>query len=413
MEDKNIYTPDIEETATTEEVNAKAEDITALTSEDVMAMPDDVMHEAIVDRSTLSELHPHEIIAIFEQAKAEDAPAPRPKRSGRGGTDEFRRMCRRTVFICLCLGMMITGGMIAADRVAAQAPYAITGGDKVICYVSNKSAADKVLSKIVEQYNAEGADIKAVSNDDIKAEIADDAKVGTNGIKNVSEAVACVDEELQSGDGLKITVASSRTDTEKFRPDPVYEKDDSMFAGETVVKDEGTYGEKEVTKMIITLNGEVAGTTVTDSVVTKEGTPEVIVKGTLGLPDGADWETYDGDPVFNDAADLIATCKKYIGAPYKYGGKSLTNGIDCVQYVRQMFAKYGISIPNKHSQIQKVGKGVSLKDAQPGDIVCWTHHVGIYIGNGKVINATRKKGVTISSVHMKKKLITIRRVPRN
>jgi cell wall-associated NlpC family hydrolase len=303
--------------------------------------------------------------------------------------------------------------MIASEKVAATAPYAITAGDQTICYVSNKAAADKVLSDLVDNYAAEGSDIKAVSNEDISAEQADDAKVDTNGIKNVKEAFALVDEEIQNNDDVKIVVAGTRTDLEKFRPDTVNEKDDTMFAGEAVVKDEGSYGEKEVTKMIKTLNGEVAGTTVIESNVVKEGTPEVVVKGTLGLPDGEDWETYEGDPVFNDADDLIATCKKYIGAPYKYGGHSLTNGIDCVQYVRQMFAKYGISIPNKHSQIQKVGKGVSLSEAQPGDIVCWTHHVGIYIGNGKVINATRKKGVTISSVHMKKKLVTVRRVPRN
>lgn len=428
MEDKNINTPEIEasiEETVTEEITVQAdaaetadtEELNALTAEEIMDISEEDMPDAIVSRATVSGLDPHEILAIVEQAKAEDGqaavPGPVMKRSTTGGTAEFRRMCSRTVFIFLCVAALIVGGMIASDRVAAQAPYAITGGDDVICYVANKTAADKVLSTLVDQYNAEDADIKAVKNEDIQAEQADNAKVETNGIKNVKDAVAMVDEEIQNNDDLKIVVASSRTDTEKFRPDTVYEKDDSMFAGEAVVKDEGTYGEKEVTKMITTLNGEVAGTTVIESVVTKEGTPEVIVKGTLGLPDGADWETYDGDPVFNDAADLIATCKKYIGAPYKYGGHSLTNGIDCVQYVRQMFAKYGISIPNKHSQIQKVGKGVSLKDAQPGDIVCWTHHVGIYIGNGKVINATRKKGVTISSVHMKKKLITIRRVPRN
>ena len=404
----------------TEEITADAEQISenAADAADVMELELDAdFKDAIVDRSTLNELKPEEIIAIFEQAKAEDGAAEavkaRPKKSKTGGNAEFKKACSWVVFVVLCAAALLTGGMIASEKVAATAPYAITAGDQTICYVSNKAAADKVLSDLVDNYAAEGSDIKAVNNEDISAEQADDAKVDTNGIKNVKEAFALVDEEIQNNDDVKIVVAGTRTDLEKFRPDTVYEKDDTMFAGEAVVKDEGSYGEKEVTKMIKTLNGEVAGTTVIESNVVKEGTPKVVVKGTLGLPDGEDWETYEGDPVFNDADDLIATCKKYMGAPYKYGGHSLTNGIDCVQYVRQMFAKYGISIPNKHSQIQKVGKGVSLSEAQPGDIVCWTHHVGIYIGNGKVINATRRKGVTISSVHMKKKLVTVRRVPRN
>ena len=408
MEDKNTII--IDQKAVNTEIAADAADIMELEL-------DADFKDAIVDRSTLNELKPEEIIAIFEQAKAEDGAAEtvkaRPKKSVTGGNAEFKKACSWVVFVVLCAAALLTGGMIASEKVAATSPYAIVAGDQTICYVSNKSAADKVMSDLVDQYAPENSEVKAVNNNDISTEQADNAKVETDGIKNVSEALACVDEEIQSNDDVKVTVAGTRTDVEKFRPETVYEQDDSMFAGEKVVKDEGTYGEKEVTKMITTLNGEVAGTTVLESNVIKEGTPEVIVKGTLGLPDGADWKTYDGDPVFNDADDLIATCKKYIGAPYKYGGHSLTNGIDCVQYVRQMFAKYGISIPNKHSQIQKVGKGVSLSEAQPGDIVCWTHHVGIYIGNGKVINATRKKGVTISSVHMKKKLITIRRVPRN
>ncbi len=408
MEDKNINIT--EQEVETTAINEEAIDEFELDF-------DGDLKDAIIDRSTLNELKPEEIIAIVEQAKAEDGLAEtvqvRPKKSRTGGRSEFRKACSWVVFVVLCAAALLTGGMIASEKVAATSPYAINAGDQTICYVSNKAAADKVMSDLVDNYAAEGSDIKAVKNEDISAEQADNAKVESNGIKNVKEAFDCVNEEIQNNDDVKIVVAGTRTDLEKFRPDAVYEKDDSLFAGETVVKEEGEYGEKEVTKMITTLDGEVAATTVIESNVVKEGSPEVIVKGTLGLPDGADWKTYDGAPVFNDADDLIATCKKYIGAPYKYGGHSLTHGIDCVQYVRQMFAKYGISIPNKHSQIQKVGKGVSLSEAQPGDIVCWTHHVGIYIGNGKVINATRKKGVTISSVHMKKKLITIRRVPRN
>ena len=420
---------DIKDIKETEITEAAAPDEEVIDAEELFASEDGIAAEELsgekLSRDTLKELKPEEIMAIVEMAQAEDADeadsdeagsksaGKRPKRSAKGGTAEFKRMCNRVIFICLCVTMLISGGIIAMGKAAAQSPYAIMAGNTPLCYVSDKASADRVIKKLVDNYTAEGAEVKAVDTGDISAEIADDAKIGDNGIKSVDEAVKSVDEGLASDAETKVTIASTRTDIEEFTPDPVYEKDDDLFAGEAIVIEEGKDGKNKVSKIITTVNGKVDDVKVTDTETIKEGKPEKIAKGTLGLPDGADWKTYEGDPVFNDADDLIATCKKYIGAPYKYGGKSLTHGIDCVQYVRQMFAKYGISIPNKHSQIQKVGKGVSLKDAQPGDIVCWTHHVGIYIGNGKVINATRKKGVTISSVHMKKKLVTIRRVPRN
>lgn len=391
------------------------------------------IRDLIDGQGSIDDLSPEEIVAIVEQAMYEDkvnamtataaldkvtsVPEFTPARArsgfGFGGSAELKRMCNRVILFFLCLTVIAVGGIFVADKVAAGTPYAITAGDNTLCYVSNKAAADKVISKLVESYTADGASVKAVDSGDIKAEMVKDEQIPDNGIKGVKEAMASVDEAVKSDDDLNITVAGSRTDVEKFTPEPTYQKDDDLFAGEEVIVEEGKDGNKKVTKMITTVNGKVDTTDVVKEEIVNKGKSAVIAKGTLGLPDGENWKTYEGDPVFNDADDLIATCKKYIGAPYKYGGHSLVHGIDCVQYVRQMFAKYGISIPNKHKDIQKVGKGVSLSQAQPGDIVCWTGHVGIYIGNGKVINATRKKGVTISSVHMKKKLVTIRRVPRN
>lgn len=321
---------------------------------------------------------------------------------------------RRIAVFLLIFAVVMTSAAFANAKMISTKPYAIVKGDKALCYVTTKSNAAKVMKRLVEEFTEEDADLRAVRiTADIKTEIADKDSVDADKILSVKDAVEVIKKDAVENDDFDVVIAGNKEEIRTFTPDPVYEKDDSLYAGETYVKVEGKDGQERLYSTYTTTDGEITNVKVLEKEVIDEGTSEVIVKGTLGLPDDADWKTYDGDPVFNNADDLIATCKKYLGAPYKYGGHSLTNGIDCVQYVRQMFAKYGISIPNKHSQIQKVGKGVSLKDAQPGDIVCWSHHVGIYIGNGKVINATRKKGVAISSVHMKKKLITIRRVPRN
>lgn len=321
----------------------------------------------------------------------------------------------RVVVIGLCLALIIAGGTIWHAKYSLSAAYAITAGDEDICYVRNKSAADKVINELVAQYTPEDADVKAVGNGNLKTAPADQDKVKEAGTIKVDEAVEVVDKALKESedkdDGIK--VISSQVVEETFTPEVVYEKDDSMFAGETVIKTEGKDGKKRVTKLVTTLNGSVAGEDILETEMLDEGTSEVIVKGTLGLPTDADWKTYEGAPVFNNADDLITTCKKYIGAPYKYGGKSLTTGIDCVQFVRQMFAKYGISIPNRHSDIHKVGISVSKNNIQKGDIICYKGHVAIYIGNGKVIDATPSRGVGITNAHLNKNLITIRRIPHN
>ncbi len=327
----------------------------------------------------------------------------------------IRKKAGRVVLAFLCLALIVTGIMVVKNKVQYATAYTIKSGDTSLCYVSSKGAADKVINKLVNQYKPEGTNIKAIENNYLETEPADPAKVKEVGVTNVDEAVAYIDEYIKAekDEEHSITVISSKMEILPYTPEPDYEKDDSVLAGESYVKVEGKDGKQEVTTFITTVNGKICDQKVSDTKILDKGKKATICKGTLGLPRGEDWKTYEGDPVFNDAQDLIKTCKQYMGAPYKYGGKSLTNGIDCVQYIRQMFAKYGVSIPNRHKDIQKVGKGVKLKDAQPGDIVCWTHHVGIYVGNGKVINATRAKGVTISSVYMKKTLVTVRRVPRN
>ena len=312
------------------------------------------------------------------------------------------------VFMFAAMGIIF----FVHNKIETSGAYAITSsaGD-AICYVTGKENAEKVVQDVYDEFTPEGAAVKAVSSN---GTLSVERALGTDDGDIISAPAAvryivkeCQDEENPA---LSLTLAAVKTDEVSFTPKTEYRQDDSMLAGESRVEVEGRDGSKDVTKVVTVTNGEIVDELVLEEKVTDEGEAKVIYKGILGLPDGEDWKTYEGDPVFNDAQDLIKTAKQYLGAPYKYGGKSLTNGIDCVQYVRQMFAKYGISIPNKHSQIHKVGKGVSLENIQPGDIVCYTHHVAIYIGNGKVINATRKKGVAISNLHMNKKLITIRRV---
>ena len=89
---------------------------------------------------------------------------------------------------------------------------------------------------------------------------------------------------------------------------------------------------------------------------------------------------------------------RFVGNPYVYGGTSLTNGADCSGFTQSVHKHFGISIPRSSSAQASGGKGVALNAIQAGDIIYYGGHVGIYIGNGKIVHAsTAKTGIKISS----------------
>ena len=105
--------------------------------------------------------------------------------------------------------------------------------------------------------------------------------------------------------------------------------------------------------------------------------------------------------------NIIKVAKKYLGAPYKFGGNSYKTGIDCSGYVKKVFSSFNVELPRTARDIYyKSGHRVAKSELETGDLVFFTtyakfpSHVGIYIGDDQFIHASSaRKRVTITDLN--------------
>lgn len=101
---------------------------------------------------------------------------------------------------------------------------------------------------------------------------------------------------------------------------------------------------------------------------------------------------------------------QYIGNPYVYGGTSLTNGTDCSGFTYRVYQNFGYTLPRTSTEQRSSGKGVEYSEAQPGDLICYSGHVGIYIGDGKIVHASSSTTGIIVSKATYRPILSVRRI---
>ncbi len=118
---------------------------------------------------------------------------------------------------------------------------------------------------------------------------------------------------------------------------------------------------------------------------------------------------------------IVLTALTYMERPYQFGANELYR-MDCSAFVKRVFEVNGISLPRSTAEQAQVGIPVSLDEIRPGDLLFFStyrpgpSHVGIYIGNGKMVHASEKRGITIDRIddpYWQKRFLFARRVVKD
>ena len=101
---------------------------------------------------------------------------------------------------------------------------------------------------------------------------------------------------------------------------------------------------------------------------------------------------------------------QFVGNPYVYGGTSLTGGTDCSGYTQSVYRHFGVSIPRTSGEQAGFGREIPYEEMEPGDLVCYSGHVAMYIGGGRIVHASsRKEGIKVSNDPAYRTIVSIRR----
>lgn len=108
-----------------------------------------------------------------------------------------------------------------------------------------------------------------------------------------------------------------------------------------------------------------------------------------------------------DITALLGEARKWLGTPYNYGGHTRGKGTDCSGMIMELFLKiFDLKLPRSSAMQHEYSRRIDHSDLRPGDLVFFAtgsrkdrvSHVGLYVGNGRMIHASSSRGVIESNL---------------
>ncbi|MDO4834026.1 MAG: G5 domain-containing protein [Bacillota bacterium] len=308
--------------------------------------------------------------------------------------------------------IMVKPYAVYADGTKVEDPYMVSADGRELFIVEDEETAEQVVRDVMEYYTPEDGDVDSIK---LEEKLKIEKKTLFVGVKpptvvSGEEAAELVLASNETDKPMMHVTTESKVDEKKpVEPETVYEKTDELFEGNTELKSEGEEGEKTVTNEVVMVNGEEESQEPIEEEITKDPVDTVMYLGTKERPHDTAWADYSGETFGTmNGTELVDFGKKFVGNPYRWGGTSLTNGADCSGFIYSVYRHFGYDVPRMG--FYKMGKGVCLAEAKPGDVVYYPGHYAMYAGNGQIVHAYNSgAGICVSGVHAPGKILTIRR----
>lgn len=323
--------------------------------------------------------------------------------------------------IVVALGVVLTlyataPYALAMDGEKVKDPWAVTVGGEEVFVVASEEEGKAIIKGVKKAYATEGAKVVDATIEPQMKVVEKDLKRGQEP-PQITETKDAVEQVIAANQTAEPMVVVSLTEEvskeEEIEFETTYEETSKLYVGEEKVLTEGVPGKQTVVTKVTKQNGAVLNEEVVSTTVDVEPTPEVVQKGTKRMNAAVATDVVNNGGVamgVGSGSSIANYALQFVGNPYKYGGTSLTGGADCSGFTQAVYAQFGISLPRTSTAQRYVGKAVSYSEARPGDIICYSGHVGIYIGGGKIVHAsTPASGICVGPATYKS-IITVRRL---
>lgn len=364
------------------------------------------------------------------------------------------------VGIPVALFLFMSIMMYASKSYATEEYWFVQAGDKELAVLSSETEAKQVVDGVKNAYVIKGAKVESITTDkDLKVvnknfkygesprimspdmavrkiikgvkapktytvkeedtawNIAEDNGLGYEEFLDINKGFD--PEKIMPGDEvviekmvpyIQVTTVQTFEKEEVVQAEVKYEDTDSLYEGQTEVKDQGEDGKKNVTLKQKSINGIVSDSKSIKENVTKEAKPQIVLRGTkkrqvANAYTAARSSYSSGSTTYNvpsaagysgSGASVASYASQFVGAPYVWGGTNLSTGVDCSGFVVAVYRALGYNITRSFGSY---GRYVSPSSLQPGDVVVYANHYSIYLGGGREVHALNpRQGVMITGL---------------